>query len=255
MLTDEYERVKEALREGEEAMLKSKDEMTMKNDTKLVEYEGDLLKRSLEVERLTADLAAQCTSAMEAQEKLTLEEIKSSDLDEKLIFITDEFNFYKVQHAQLLSEEKSKLNASRISEGENTASFEREILRLNTVLSGKNEEYLILEGMMNSVQSEVDVLKEEKRAQIEKDKSNEDNLLLTITSSANDMESLNMTIQDLDLAVSSANKSITELQEEISSANKSNTELQEEISSANKSNTELREELSSANKSNTELQE
>jgi chromosome segregation ATPase len=269
VLNGEYERLKEALRESKEAMSKYRDEVASESDAKLLQYEAELTLRRQEVERISADLTAQCTQTEELQEKLNFEEMKSFDLDEKVNVLTDEFNFFKIQHAQLLAEEKSKLNASRISEGENSASFEREILRLNTVLSVKSEEYFKLEGLTNNIQSEVDVLKEEKWAQIEKERSKEDSLLLTMTSSANDMESLNMMIQDLDLAVNNANKIISELQEEIINANKSNTELQEEISNANKSNSELQEgisnankiisdlqeEISNANKSNTELQE
>jgi chromosome segregation ATPase len=255
VLNGDYERLKEAFRESKEAMLKYRDEVASESDAKLLEYEAELTLRRQEVERISADLTAQCTQTEELQEKLNLEEMKSFDLDEKVNVITDEFNFFKIQHAQLLAEEKSKLNASRISEGENSASFEREILRLNTVLSVKSEEYLKLEGVTNNIQSEVDVLKEEKRVQIEKDKSKEDSLFLTMTSSANDVESLNMKIQDLDLAVNNANKIISDLQEEVNSANKSNAELQEEVSNANKSNAELQEEVNSTNKSNAELQE
>ena len=79
----------------------------------------------------------------------------------EIFTISDQFQFFKVQNVQLINEEKNKVIAARLSEKENSATLESEIVKLKSELDGQ---IIILDEKNNNfdeVKNKYDVLSED----------------------------------------------------------------------------------------------
>ena len=119
-VNNEKEKLQFELLESRTQGTQNYDQVTIEMNNKITQLMNELFKMTNKNENYQIE-----------HEKF--EKIIDEQKDE-IFKITDEFQFFKIQNLQLINEEKNKVIAARLSEKENSASLESEIVKLKSEL-------------------------------------------------------------------------------------------------------------------------